>query len=82
MLDMRPGRERCGAELPAEAPGALICSFECTFGAACAEAPDDRCPSCSGELTDRPTRARALHAKAPPSAERRFQGWVRARARR
>lgn len=73
MLDMRPDCERCGTDLPAEAPGGFICSFECTFCAPCAEALDDRCPNCGGELTDRPTRAKALHAKSPPSAERKFK---------
>jgi hypothetical protein len=73
MLDMRPDCERCGADLPAEAPGAFICSFECTFCADCAEVLDDRCPNCGGELMDRPTRARKLHEKYPPSGERKFQ---------
>ena len=73
-LEMRPDCERCGADLPAEAPGAFICSFECTFCAPCAEALDDRCPNCRGELVDRPTRAKALHEKHPPSSERRFKG--------
>jgi hypothetical protein len=72
-LEMRPDCERCGADLPAEAPGAVICSFECTFCALCAEALDDRCPNCGGELVDRPTRAKTLHEKHPPSAERRFR---------
>ena len=73
MLEMRPDCERCGADLPAEAPGAFICSFECTFCADCAEALDDRCPNCGGELMDRPTRAKKLHEKFPPSGERKFQ---------
>jgi uncharacterized protein len=73
-LEMRPDCERCGEDLPAEAPGAFICSFECTFCAACAEALDDRCPNCGGELLDRPTRAKHLHDRAPPSRERRFKG--------
>ena len=37
-LEMRPDCERCGTDLPAYAPGAFICSFECTFCAECAEA--------------------------------------------
>ncbi|WP_288487538.1 DUF1272 domain-containing protein, partial [uncultured Novosphingobium sp.] len=41
MLEMRPDCERCGTDLPAQAPGAFICSFECTFCAECAEALDD-----------------------------------------
>ncbi|MEO0032625.1 MAG: hypothetical protein RIS94_2383 [Pseudomonadota bacterium] len=73
MLEMRPDCERCGTDLPAEAPGAFICSFECTFCAECAEELDDRCPNCSGELTDRPTRAVKHHAQHPPSVERRFR---------
>ncbi len=71
---MRPDCERCGADLPAEAPGARICSFECTFCEPCTEALDHRCPNCGGELADRPTRAMHLHGKHPPSTERRFKG--------
>jgi hypothetical protein len=71
-LEMRPDCERCGADLPADAPGALICSFECTFCARCCEALD-RCPNCGGQLTDRPTRAQHLHARHPPSTERRYR---------
>ncbi|GMN02099.1 DUF1272 domain-containing protein [Erythrobacter sp. MTPC3] len=74
MLDMRPDCERCGADLPAEQPGAFICSFECTYCAPCAEKLDDRCPNCGGELMDRPTRSADLHAKYPPSSERKFKG--------
>jgi uncharacterized protein len=73
-LEMRPDCERCGGALPAEAPGAFICSFECTFCAPCTAALDDRCPNCGGELTDRPTRAKHLHEKHPPSRERRYKG--------
>lgn len=74
MLQMRPDCERCGEDLPAEAPGAFICSFECTFCAPCAEALDDVCPNCGGELMDRPTRDRALQDKFPPGTERNFKG--------
>ncbi|MFD1106003.1 DUF1272 domain-containing protein [Sphingobium olei] len=73
MLEMRPDCERCGADLPANAPGAFICSFECTFCVSCAEALDDRCPNCGGELMDRPTRAGKALAANPASAERRFR---------
>jgi len=72
MLEMRPDCERCGTELPAEAPGAFICSFECTFCAECADALDELCPSCGGELIDRPTRSKRLQAEHPASAVRRF----------
>jgi hypothetical protein len=74
MLEMRPDCERCGVDLPAEQPGAFICSFECTFCTQCADVLDERCPNCGGELLDRPTRARALLAEHPPSSERKFMG--------
>lgn len=72
MLEMRPDCERCGADLPADAPGGFICSMECTFCANCADALDDRCPNCGGELMDRPTRVAGLLAKYPAITERRF----------
>ena len=76
MLEMRPDCERCGVDLPPYAGGAFICSFECTFCAHCAEALDERCPNCGGELLDRPTRAKALLDKRPASTERKFAGSV------
>ena len=74
MLAMRPDCERCGVDLPAAAPGAFICSFECTFCAECAEALDERCPNCGGELIDRPVRSKAKLIAYPASTERRFAG--------
>ncbi|WP_082825900.1 DUF1272 domain-containing protein [Croceicoccus estronivorus] len=74
MLEMRPDCARCGADLPAEMPGAFICSLECTFCAPCAEDLDDHCPNCGGELMDRPTRMKKLHEQFPPSVERAFRG--------
>jgi hypothetical protein len=73
MLEMRPDCERCGVDLPADEPAAFICSFECTFCADCAEALDDRCPNCGGELVDRPVRAAKLLAKFPASTERKYK---------
>ena len=73
-LEMRPDCERCGTDLPAEAPGAFICSFECTFCTECADGLDERCPNCGGELLDRPTRAKHLLGKHPPGSERKFKG--------
>jgi hypothetical protein len=71
MLDMRPDCERCGTDLPAQDPGAFICSFECTFCADCANELDDLCHNCGGELMDRPTRAKKLHEKFPPATKRK-----------
>ncbi|MBU1252885.1 DUF1272 domain-containing protein [Qipengyuania sp. DY56-A-20] len=73
MLEMRPDCERCGADLPAEAPGGFICSMECTFCAACADKLDDVCPNCGGELMDRPTRSTTLQERYPPSTERKHR---------
>ena len=70
MLEMRPDCERCGTDLAAEAPGAFICSFECTFCAECAEALDDRCPNCGGELVSRPRRPASKLESNPPSSAR------------
>jgi hypothetical protein len=55
MLDMRAECERCQSPLPTESPDARICSYECTFCAACA-AELGRCPNCGGELLPRPRR--------------------------
>lgn len=74
MLEMRPDCERCGTDLPADNPGAFICSFECTFCADCADQLDDLCPNCGGELMDRPTRSKQLQAKYPPTAQRKHKG--------
>ncbi|MFC3172903.1 DUF1272 domain-containing protein [Novosphingobium bradum] len=74
MLAMHPDCQRCGGDLPAEAPGAFICSLECTFCAECADALDEQCPNCGGELLDRPARAKRLHAQHPPATARRHKG--------
>jgi hypothetical protein len=72
MLEMRPDCEKCGTDLPADAAGAFICSFECTFCAECTEEMDDRCPNCGGELLDRPSRPKKLLDKFSASTQRKF----------
>ena len=52
---MREECERCGAALTA-AGEARICSYECTFCPACADALASVCPNCGGELVRRPRR--------------------------
>src|SRR3546814_19838467 len=54
-LQMKPLCERCERGLAMDGE-ALICSFECTFCAACAETMARRCPNCGGELVARPRR--------------------------
>jgi hypothetical protein len=74
MLEMRPDCERCGTDLPADQHGAFICSFECTFCVEGADAMDERCPNCGGELMDPPARVGAALKKDPASATRKFKG--------
>jgi hypothetical protein len=57
-LEMRTACERCGATLRPDG-NAFICSYECTFCPACAEAARHVCPNCSGELVERPKRLTA-----------------------
>jgi hypothetical protein len=71
MLEMRPNCECCDADLAADATGAMMCSFECTFCAPCASGPlNHACPNCGGELVPRPVRATALLSKYPASTHR------------
>lgn len=67
---MRPGCECCDADLPADAVGAVVCSFECTFCAGCAEHLERACPNCGGALMPRPTRVGDALARHPASTVR------------
>jgi uncharacterized protein len=79
MLEMRPGCERCDADLAPDSAEARICSFECTFCAACADGPlAGACPNCGGEFRARPTRAVQLLDRFPPTTERTFHPPARA----
>ncbi len=70
MLELRPNCECCDKDLPPEAM-ARICTFECTFCAACAEEVlKGVCPNCGGNLVERPVRPAALLRKYPPSTTR------------
>jgi uncharacterized protein len=57
-LEMKTTCERCGAALAVDGE-ARICSFECTFCPACADATHSVCPNCGGELVRRPRRGPA-----------------------
>lgn len=73
MLAMRPGCECCDRDLPADSADARICSFECTFCAACAEQLKQCCPNCGGELVARPKRPASKLERYPASTERVFK---------
>ena len=74
MLQLRPSCECCDADLPPDTADARICSFECTFCAACAESRlAGRCPNCGGELVARPRRPAAKLDRFPASAVRVFK---------
>ena len=71
MLQLRPSCECCDRGLPPDATDARICSFECTFCAACANGVlQGQCPNCGGELLQRPRRPANKLANYPASTER------------
>jgi hypothetical protein len=72
ILDMCPDCQNCGRDLPPDSREARICSFECTFCAACADgAFGGICPNCGGDLVVRPTRAERWLDKYPASTVRK-----------
>ncbi len=74
MLQLRPSCECCDRDLPPASPDARICSYECTFCAACADGRlGGRCPNCGGELVRRPIRPAERLARHPASTERVFR---------
>jgi hypothetical protein len=57
MLELRPNCEYCDKDLPPDAADARICSYECTFCAACVERVLlNVCPNCGGGFVPRPIR--------------------------
>lgn len=71
MLDLRPNCECCDKDLAPDATDAMICTFECTFCADCAENKlAGTCPNCGGNFTSRPIRPLAMLAKYPASTKR------------
>jgi len=60
--------------LPPDSTEARICSFECTFCAACADgALGGICPNCGGELLPRPRRPAGTLVNNPPSSKRVYK---------
>ncbi|HTI16318.1 MAG TPA: DUF1272 domain-containing protein [Trinickia sp.] len=73
MLELRPGCECCDKDLPPDSSEARICSFECTFCAACASnVLKGVCPNRAGELVPRPRRPAAELASNPATTRRVF----------
>jgi hypothetical protein len=71
MLDLRPNCEACDRDLAPDQPGAMICTFECTFCESCGFGRfESTCPNCGGELVARPQRPTPLLAKYPASTDR------------
>jgi len=57
MLELRPSCEHCNTPLPPDSTEARICSFECTFCAACVDGVlHNVCPNCGGGFAPRPVR--------------------------
>ncbi len=71
MLQLRPNCECCDRDLPPDSAEAMICTFECTFCATCADKTlRGVCPNCGGELVRRPIRPASSLIKYPASSER------------
>jgi len=71
MLILKPNCECCDKDLPPEAPDAMICTFECTFCAECAEHRfSNTCPNCGGNFVPRPIRPADKLINNPPSTKR------------
>jgi len=74
MLLLKPGCECCDRDLPPDSREAMICSFECTFCARCAEEKlHGICPNCGGNFAPRPVRPAAKLERFPASSERVFK---------
>ena len=57
MLELRPTCEHCNKALPPDSREARICSYECTFCAACVDTVlANVCPNCGGGFVPRPIR--------------------------
>ena len=85
MLQLRPNCENCDKDLPPRAADARICSYECTFCAACVETVlRNVCPNCGGGFVPRPIRPAGERrpgvslAKHPASDKRVHLKWDRA----
>ncbi|MBX3500024.1 MAG: DUF1272 domain-containing protein [Alphaproteobacteria bacterium] len=83
-LELRPNCECCDKDLPPASEEARICSYECTFCAACVDTVlHNVCPNCGGGFAPRPIRPAnewrpgLCVLKRPPSTTRRNLSWSR-----
>ena len=78
-LELRPNCEYCDKDLAPNAHDARICSYECTFCAACVDARlQNVCPNCGGGFTPRPIRPasewrRGLSLAHQPASSKRIR---------
>ena len=71
MLELRPNCECCDRNLPPDSAHAMICTFECTFCADCAEHRfGGVCPNCGGNFSVRPIRPANSLLRHPASTDR------------
>ena len=57
MLELRPTCENCNKSLPPASLEARMCTYECTFCAACVDGIlQNVCPNCGGGFVPRPIR--------------------------
>ena len=85
MLELRPNCEWCDKDLPPDSDDAYICTYECTYCAACVETVlHGVCATCGGNPVPRPIRPqknyRNGHALGlghhPASTQRRHSKWT------
>ncbi len=75
-MTMKEACEKCRAPLAPDAE-AHVCSYECTFCAACTAAMAGVCPNCGGELLRRPRRLSREAAAAAVVDLAVITGWHR-----
>ena len=81
-LELRPNCEWCDRDLAVDSADARICTYECTFCAACVQTVlHDVCPNCGGGFVPRPIRPRTEWrpgislAHYPAGTQRRSSGY-------
>jgi len=88
MLELRPTCEHCNKALPPDSSEARICSYECTFCAACVDTVlANVCPNCGGGFVARPIRPKTAYRSGtglehqPTSTQRVHSRYSRAQIR-